>query len=266
MGSEMTDEHEGSAADDAGYWARVLPPLMQRQRPPRFAVLGLLIITVALCALPDVSAAERTHDKHQERKACPTQKAQSFLIRSNFVKRGTLSPAAHEQALRYRAEQYGNIEDQGLERYNRQRAYASAVGVRFMGLPLQIHKKVVPALRCVERYIERTCTGAQERYKPQAVGGFRQANTYRGGEVSNHLFGIAIDIDPNRNPCCGCVAPWRDHPGCRKPSETVFERAALTRCWIDGFERFGFYWLGRDPELRDTMHFEFLGNPELLAP
>ena len=122
------------------------------------------------------------------------------------------------------------------------------------------------ALRCVERYLERTCTGAKERYTPRALGGFRQANTYRGGEVSNHLFGIAIDIDPNRNPCCGCVAPWPDHPACRNPNETVFERTALPRCWIDGFERFGFYWLGRDPELRDTMHFEFLGNPELLAP
>jgi hypothetical protein len=46
----------------------------------------------------------------------------------------------------------------------------------------------------------------------------------------------------------------------------VFERTALPRCWIDAFERFGFYWLGRDPGLRDTMHFEFLGDPELIAP
>ena len=239
---------------------------MQRQRPSRFAVIGLLILAVGPTALPDVSAAEHTRGKRPERKACTTQRAQPFLIRSNFVKHGALNPAAHDQALRYRAERYGSVEGQGLERYNKQKAYASAVSVHFMGLPLQIHKKVAPALRCVERYIERTCTGPQERYRPHAVGGFRQANTYRGGEVSNHLFGIAIDIDPNKNPCCGCVAPWRDHPGCRSPNQTVFERAALTRCWIDGFERFGFYWLGRDPELRDTMHFEFLGDPELFAP
>jgi hypothetical protein len=239
------------------------PPM---QRPSRSAVLGLLTLAVGLAAWPNVSAAERTQAKRRERKACSTQKPQPFLIRSNFVKHGALIPTAHEQALRYRAEQYGYVEGLGLERYNKQKAYANAVGVRFMGLPLQIHKKVAPALRCVERYLERTCTGPKERYTPRAIGGFRQSNTYRGGEISNHLFGIAIDIDPNRNPCCGCVAPWPDHPACRSASDTVFERTALPRCWIDGFERFGFYWLGRDPELRDTMHFEFLGNPELLAP
>jgi len=236
------------------------------QRPSRFAMPGWLTLAVALASLPNVSAAERTHAKRHVHQACLRQKPQTFLIRSNFVKHGALNAPLHEQALRYRAEQYGSVEGLGLERYNKQKAYASALSVRFMGLPLQIHKRVAPALRCVERYLERTCTGPKERYVPRAVGGFRQTNTYRGGEVSNHLFGIAIDIDPDRNPCCGCVAPWPDHPACRSPHETVFERTALPRCWIDGFERFGFYWLGRDPELRDTMHFEFLGDPSLLAP
>jgi len=239
---------------------------MLHSRLPRFAVLSSLIVTLGLAALPSVSAAERSRGKRHAHKACPTQKPQPFLIRSNFVKHGALNATAHEQALKYRAEQYGSVEGLGLERYNKQKAYASAVSVRFMGLPLQIHKKVAPALRCVERYIEQTCTGPKERYTPRAVGGFRQTNTYRGGEISNHLFGIAIDIDPNRNPCCGCVAPWPDHPACRSPAESVFDRAALPRCWIDSFERYGFYWLGRDPELRDTMHFEFLGSPDLLEP
>ena len=125
---------------------------MQRPRPPRFAVFGLLSLALGLLAWPNLSAAERTHAKHAK-KACPTQKPQAFLIRSNFVKRGALNPKAHEEALRYRAEQYGNVEGLGLERYNKQKAYASAVSVHFMGLPLQIHKKVAPALRCVERYL-----------------------------------------------------------------------------------------------------------------
>jgi hypothetical protein len=237
------------------------------QRSPRFALLGLLTLALLLAVLPRVSAAERAREKKHARKACPTQRPQSFLIRSNFVKHGSLNAAAHERALRYRAEQYGSIEGLGLERYNKEKAYTSALNVRFMGLPLQIHKKVAPALRCVERYIQRTCKAANQRYVPRALGGFRQNNTYRGGEISNHLFGIAIDIDPDRNPCCGCVAPWPNHPACRRSAnESVFERTALPRCWIDAFEHYGFYWLGRDPDLRDTMHFEFLGNPELLAP
>jgi hypothetical protein len=31
------------------------------------------------------------------------------------------------------------------------------------------------------------------------------------------------------------------------------------------FERFGWYWLGRDT-LQDTMHFEFLGDPTQITP
>jgi hypothetical protein len=233
---------------------------------PRF-LAPVAALCAVLCALvPSGAAAERPREKKQTRRACPTQKPQKFLIRSNFIKHGALNDAAHERALRYRAEQYGSVEGFNLERYNKQKAYSNAVSVRFMGLPLQIHKKIVPALRCVERTIRHDCTGPHQRYVPRAIGGFRQANTYRGGEISNHLFGIAIDIDPDRNPCCGCVSPWPNHPACKAASDTVFERTALPRCWIDSFERYGFYWLGRDPDLRDTMHFEFLGDPELLAP
>ena len=235
-------------------------------RLSRVATLCLLTFSVLLAVLPSVSAAERTRSKKHARKACPIQAPQKFLIRSSFVKHGVLNAAAHDRALRYRAEQYGSVEGMGLERYNKEKAYSNAVGVRFMGLPLQIHKKVAPALRCIEHYIQRTCTGRKERYVPRALGGFRQTNTYRGGEISNHLFGIAVDIDPDRNPCCGCVSPWPDHPACRSTGSTIFERTALPRCWIDAFERFGFYWLGRDPDLRDTMHFEFLGDPEELGP
>lgn len=230
----------------------------------RSAALVLLSLTALLTALPTVSAAERVRLKKRAHKSCPVQPAQSFLIRSSFVKHGALNARAHERALRYRAEHYGNVEGLGLERYNKDKAYASAVNVHFMGLPLQIHKKVAPALRCVERTLRRTCTGPNQRYQPRAIGGFRQTNTYRGGEISNHLFGIAVDIDPDRNPCCGCVAPWPAHPACRSPRASVFERTALPRCWIEAFERFGFYWLGRDADLRDTMHFEFLGDPEEL--
>ena len=232
----------------------------------RYALASLMVLGVLCALLPNGLAAERERDKKHPRHACPVQKPQKFLIRSSFIKHGALNEPAHERALKYRAEQYGSVEGFGLERYNKEKAYSNAVSVRFMGLPLQIHKRIAPALRCVEHYIRRTCTGPKERYVPRAVGGFRQANTYRGGEISNHLFGIAIDIDPDRNPCCGCVSPWPNNPACRAPSETVYERSALPRCWIDAFEHFGFYWLGRDPDLRDTMHFEFLGDPELIAP
>ena len=235
-------------------------------RVPRLIALGVAVLAALLAVLPSVSAAERKREKTHARRACPVQKPQKFLIRSSFVKHGALDEAAHQRAVRYRAEQYGSVEGLGLERYNTKKAYASAVVVHFMGLPVQVHQKIAPALRCVEHYIRRTCTAPSERYTPRALGGFRQNNTYRGGEISNHLFGIAIDIDPERNPCCGCVQPWPNNPLCKSPTASVFERSSLPRCWIDGFERYGFYWLGRDPDLRDTMHFEFLGEPEQSAP
>ncbi len=131
-----------------------------------------------------------------------------------------------------------------------------------MGLPISIHAKIAPALAAVEKRIRKNCTGSS-RYTPKAIGGFRSGNTYRGVEVSNHLLGIAIDIDPDRNPCCGCVDPWPDNPVCKKPG-TVYKRTALPRCWIQSFERFGFDWLGHDT-LEDTMHFEFLGDPERIT-
>ena len=93
------------------------------------------------------------------------------------------------------------------------------------------------------------------------MGGIRYKNTYRGVEVSNHVYGIAIDIEPDRNSCCGCVAPWPNHPLCKAKDKTVWERMAMPKSWVDVFERYGFYWLGHDV-LMDTMHFEFLGDPD----
>jgi hypothetical protein len=39
---------------------------------------------------------------------------------------------------------------------------------------------------------------------------------------------------------------------------------AMPECWVHAFERYGFYWLGHDV-LRDTMHFEFLGDPDRIV-
>jgi hypothetical protein len=196
---------------------------------------------------------------------CRLQEAQSFLKRESYVKDGQLHGPQHLKAIRFRVKRYGHIEGLGYEELNPKTAFSQATSVRFMGHSVYVHEKIAPALRCVEKRIRRTCTEGRERYVPNAVGGFRSENSYRGSEISNHLFGIAIDIDPEKNPCCGCVQPWPDHPACKGPASTVYERTALPRCWVHAFERYGFYWLGRDKELRDTMHFEFLGDPDRIA-
>lgn len=232
---------------------------MRRSSRKFLAFLIPLAAALAL-ALPIAKNAEADY------RGCRYQKPQAFLIRKNFMIGKALDGRKANQAIRYRVEHYGRIEGVPYEQLNEKTAYSQAKSVHFMGLPLLVHEKIAPALACVEHRIKKDCSKSDDRYRAHAVGGFRTENSYRGAEVSNHLFGIAVDIDPNRNPCCGCVAPWPEHKACQGSADSVFERTELTRCWIDTFERYGFYWLGRDPQLRDTMHFEFLGNPERILP
>jgi hypothetical protein len=190
------------------------------------------------------------------------QAPQKFLERRQFMRGPQLDMRKHGRALKWLAERYGNAGDEVTARWNATAASDSAKTVQLFGMPISVHAKITPALAAVEKRIQKTCTGSQ-RYTAKAVGGFRTSNTYRGVEVSNHLFGIAIDIDPDRNPCCGCVDPWPTNPICKKPGD-VTHRTALPSCWIKSFERFGFDWLGHD-RLEDTMHFEFLGDPDKIT-
>jgi D-alanyl-D-alanine carboxypeptidase len=191
---------------------------------------------------------------------CRVQSPQKSLERRNYMSTGVIDLKKQSAAVRYLAERYGHVNDEVTRRLNGKSALSSATSVRFMGLSISVHSKIAPALTCVEKRIQATCSG-KSVYKPKAIGGFRGANTYRGIEISNHLFGIAIDVDPDRNPCCGCVAPWPNHPKCKVASKSPYDRADMPRCWIQAFERYGFDWLGHD-KLEDTMHFEFLGDPD----
>jgi len=221
---------------------------------------------LALAGIWDVTAAPPANAKEPAgtfEYGCRVQPPQRFLERRVFVKHGAVDPKRHVRALRYLVSQYGNTGDESTMAENSDAAARHAKTVRFFGLPVSVHEKIAPALACVEKRIKKNCTG-RSRYTPQAVGGLRTANTYRGPEVSNHLFGIALDIDPEKNPCCGCVDPWPNSPIClrpRDPGSSAYDRTALPKCWIRAFQHFGFDWLGHD-ELEDTMHFEFLGDPE----
>lgn len=223
-------------------------------------ILGALIPALLLAAIPTSIEARPKEKKHKSSEKCAQQRPQKFLIRSSFVVKNNVLGALHAKALRYRIEQYGRVEDLGSADWNPHEASHYIKPTTFFGLPIKMNEKVIPALACVEADLKKSCTG-KNAYRPQAIGGHRDHNSYRGGEVTNHLFGIAIDIDPERNPCCRCVEPWPDHPACKGDSKTIYQRMAMPKCWVDTFERHGFYWLGHD-RLQDTMHFEFLGKPE----
>lgn len=191
---------------------------------------------------------------------CREQEVQAFLVRGNWFK-GDPKEGQKKllEAIKYRTEKYGYFEGFGSPRSNPNPPKHYAKATTFMGLPIQIHERVIPALRCVEAALQQS--GAAKEYKPDALSGIRFKNTYRGSEVSNHVYGIAIDVDPNKNSCCGCVKPWPDHPLCKKKTTNIFDRMAMPKSWVTAFERYGFYWLGHDV-LMDTMHFEFLGDPD----
>jgi len=199
------------------------------------------------------AAAAKTHGK------CAQQKPQQFLVRSTYVVKNNVLAALHARSIRYRIENYGHVEGFGSADWNPHAPSYYAKATTFFGHSIRMHEKVVPALHCVEEELKRAC--GKTPYQPQAIGGFRDYNSYRGGEITNHLFGLAIDIDPEKNPCCRCVEPWPDHPACKGDSKTIYQRMAMPKCWVDTFEKYGFYWLGHD-RLQDTMHFEFLGKPE----
>jgi len=218
---------------------------------PRVLALVLLSALSMIPSWPSVAAPLSVQ--------CRSQRPQAFLMRSSYVKHGVLDGAAHLKAVHYRVEKYGTVE--GAPREGRSTAASMALQSSFFGHPVRLNRRIVPALQCVEQRIEQRCSKPKDAYYPKNVGGLRETNTIRGGEISNHLFGIAIDIDPNRNACCHCVGNWKKDPKCAKQSQSPFDHSELTHCWVDAFEHFGFYWLGRDT-LEDTMHFEFLGNPD----
>ncbi len=189
--------------------------------------------------------------------ACNEQSPQDFLVRGNFLK----AVGGNQRAIQYRTDTYGFFPGFGRPPADPRPPSAFVVDTTFMGLPVRMHRKVVPALACVEEEIKRSC--ADHPYTAHALAGIRFKNTYRGGEITNHIYGIAIDVDPLLNTCCGCVKPWNDAPRCHRAAKSEYDRMEMPECWVHAFERYGFYWLGHDV-LQDTMHFEFLGDPDHL--
>lgn len=201
--------------------------------------------------------------------ACNEQPPQPFLMRSHYTFELNADPnerarrrKAHRDAIEYRTRRYGRVEGIGDAAWNTLEPKHFAKAGSFFGRRVKMNNRVLSALGCVETSIRAKCT--ETPYAPEVLDGLRAKNTFHNDEVSNHLFGIAIDVDPNKNGCCGCVPPLSEWPRCKKPVSSPFERTSIPRCWVDAFERYGFYWLGHDV-LEDTMHFEFLGDPDKIV-
>jgi len=197
---------------------------------------------------------------------CLEQSAQDFLLRKGQIAKPGAPAAeqkqilsARKRSIEYRTREYGHFPGFGSSAENPHAPRYYAEQTKFMGLPVVLNRRIVPALHCVEAALKQEC--AAHPYQPVHLSGMRFHNTYKDYEVSNHVYGIAIDVDPEKNPCCDCVGPWRKKKICQKHFDSLFDEMAMPGCWVKVFERYGFHWLGHD-ELHDTMHFEFLGDPD----
>lgn len=233
--------------------------------PPAVSVLTTSrAAPVVAVAAPTVAPAKPAEPPPSR---CNEQSPQPFLVDAHFdsfTAAGGTTQAWKEvldRAVRYRTEQYGYVKGYGKKAWNERPPSDQAQLVTFFGVPVSIHRRVAPALACVETAIRAEC--ADEPYQPYVLSGLRRRNTYVSGEISNHVYGIALDVDPSRNPCCGCIGEWRTSERCQN-DKSKFQRMEMPRCWVTEFERFGFYWLGHDA-IEDTMHFEFLGDPSQIV-
>lgn len=126
-----------------------------------------------------------------------------------------------------------------------------------------VNKKVYGAFKCVEQEILKTCDDTGKNYKIVSTNTRRGANSRDLAALkdpqtkepkpafSNHVYGIAIDINPKTNPDC------RD-----AGHNCNFD---IPMCWVRAFQKYGFRWLGdkehgADNNIRDYMHFDFQGD------
>jgi len=128
---------------------------------------------------------------------------------------------------------------------------AQQIRVRFLGMPVRVHRLIAPSLARVAARLEeaRKRDRSLDPFLRRLSGGFAQRKIAGTDRTSAHAFGIAIDLDKSMSDY------WRWQ---KKPLRW---RNRLPQAIVDAFEAEGFIWGGRWYHY-DTMHFEY--RPELL--
>ena len=133
-------------------------------------------------------------------------------------------------------------------------AAAEQARIRFLGMPIRVHRRIAPALAGVadRLALARKADPGLERFLRRLSGGFAARKIAGTERISAHAFGIAIDLDKSESDY------WRWQKGKPLHWHNRFPQAI-----VDSFEAEGFIWGGRWYHY-DTMHFEY--RPELFGP
>lgn len=120
---------------------------------------------------------------------------------------------------------------------------AQLVYIDFMGSRVRVHRLVAAQFELVIRDIRASGT-TYNFYDVSTWRSWSQGNVNDPGEMSNHNFGLAIDINPKENEN-------------RRDNVLVTD---LPQEVIDAFRRHGFTWGGDYRSIKDSMHFEYCVN------
>src|SRR5204863_9595192 len=110
---------------------------------------------------------------------------QSFLVGAHFDSFNAAGGTAREwkqvldRAVRYRTEQYGYLKGFGEPAWNASTPAEQARVVTFFGVPGAVHRRITPAISCVDTAIRAQC--ADYPYQPYVLSGWRKRNTYLNG-------------------------------------------------------------------------------------
>jgi len=132
------------------------------------------------------------------------------------------------------------------------RAASRLVRVRFLGMPVRVHRRIAPALaRVAERLTAaRKADPNLTPFLRKLSGGYAARKIAGTDRTSAHAYGIAVDLHTSVSDY------WRWHKDTRW-------RNRIPQAIVDAFEAEGFIWGGRWYHY-DTMHFEY--RPELFGP
>lgn len=111
------------------------------------------------------------------------------------------------------------------------------------GVAVQVRREVVPLVGAL---LDATKALGYDPIAAQC-GGFACRSIRGSSTASNHSWGLAVDLNWNRNPM---GLPFRSE---------------IPPTVVNLWESAGFYWGGRYKVRPDTMHFEYIGNPASVA-